>query len=176
MLNKIVTIVIISLIISCKKDDNIILPTKEDSYKIQIDGRLPIDQNGFYILKLDSTKNQTIHTISGTLRVNEKIPYPSEKIQWESNLYWYLLQGDTIARITKTYVNYYTGNLTIVSLPPLISNKNELVTTINCCSYSGYGVGDINTVIAPIYKMKGDTMVVKASIQNEFKIIKIILK
>lgn len=176
MLIRVITILIVFSIFSCKKEEITTIVKKEDVYKIQIDGRLPIDINGYYHLKLDSTKNQTIHTISGSLRVNGNIPYPSEKIQWDTNLYWYLMPGDTIAKITKTYINYFTGDLTIVSLPPLISNKTELVPTINCCSYSGYGVGDINTVIAPIYKMKGDTMIVKASIQKEFKIIKIVLQ
>lgn len=175
MLKQIVTILIIFSFFSCKKEEPIILK-KENVYNIEIDGRLPIDVNGYYHLKLDSTKNQTIHRISGSLRLNGEIPFPSEKIEWNSNLYWYIVQGDTIARITKTYINYFTGNVTVVSLPPLVSNKTELVPTINSASYSGYGVGDINTVIAPIYKMKGDTMVIKASIEKEFKIKKIVLE
>jgi hypothetical protein len=175
MLKQIVTILILFSFLSCKKEEPIIVK-KENVYKIEIDGRLPFDVNGYYHLKLDSTKNQTIHRISGSLRLNGEIPFPSEKIEWNSNLYWYIVQGDTIARITKTYINYFTGNVTVVSLPPLVSNKTELVPTINSASYSGYGVGDINTVIAPIYKMKGDTMIIKASIEKEFKITKIVLE
>ena len=76
----------------------------------------------------------------------------------------------------KTYINYFNGKVDTIILPALLSNKNELVPTINKASYSGYGVGDINTVIAPIREMKGDTMLIKASIQKEFKIIKIVLE
>ena len=161
--------------ISCNKDIDTIKP-KENTYKIELNGRLPIDQNGYYHLTIDTTKNQTLHRISGFLKVNDTIPYPSEKIQWESNLYWYILKGDIVANIQKTYVNYFTGNLTIVSLPPLVASKDELVPTINSTSYSGYENGEINTMIAPISKMRGDTLVVKASIYKEFKIIKIVLE
>ena len=161
--------------ISCNKDIDTIKP-KENTYKIELNGRLPIDQNGYYHLTIDTTKNQTLHRISGFLKVNDTIPIPSEKIQWESNLYWYILKGDIVAKIQKTYVNYFTGNLTVVSLPPLVASKDELVPTINSTSYSGYENGEINTMIAPISKMRGDTLVVKASIYKEFKLIKIVLE
>jgi len=62
---------------------------------------------------------------------------PPEKIEWESNLYWSLKRGDTVAIITKAYINYFNGLYTIVSLPPLIASKDELVPTSNFASYSG---------------------------------------
>jgi hypothetical protein len=70
-------------------------------------------------------------------------------------------RGDTIATITQSYINYFTGQFTIVNLPPMISNKDELVPTINKSSYSGVN-GEINTIIAPISEMIGDTMIVKS--------------
>ena len=61
--------------------------------------------------------------------------------------------------------------------PSLISNKDELVPTTNGSSYSGKG-GEINTIIAPISEMKGDTMVIKAFNYNAKKTIytKIVLE
>jgi hypothetical protein len=167
----------------CTKEVDIIKPLNK--YTLEINGilnqtgigTLPKDNNGYYHLKLDVTKNQTIHRVNGTILVNGKEPYPSEKIEWESNLYWLLKRQDTIATITKSYINYFTGQYQIVSLPPLISSKDELVPTINSTSYSGDN-GEINTMIAPIYRMKGDTMVIKASNYSSklFKITKIVLE
>jgi hypothetical protein len=52
----------------------------------------------------------------------------------------------------------------------MIVSKDELVPTINKASYSGTN-GEINTVIAPISEMKGDTMVIKAFNYNAKKTI-----
>ena len=132
---------------------------------LQLDGRLPIDKNGYYHLVLDSTRNQTIHRVSGKVL---NILEPT-KVSWESNLYWWLRDGDTIANITKTYINYFTGELTYVNLPPLINWKDYIVPTINPASYVDKN-GEINTMIAPIYRMKNDTLVVKCEV-NEWDII-----
>ena len=93
--------------------------------------------------------------------VNGKEPIPAENIEWESNLFWWIRRGDVVAYITKSYINYYTGQFTIVKLPPLISTKDELVPTSNFVSYSGRN-GEINNMIAPVKEMKGDTMILKA--------------
>lgn len=77
-----------------------------------------------------------------------KSPFPPEKVEWESNLYWSIKRGDTVAIITKSYINYFTGQFTIINLPPLIASKEELVPTSNFASYSGKG-GQINNMIAP---------------------------
>jgi hypothetical protein len=52
----------------------------------------------------------------------------------------------------------------------MIVSKDELVPTINKASYSGTN-GEINTIIAPISEMKGDTMVIKAFNYNAKKTI-----
>ena len=48
-----------------------------------------MDNNGYYLLELNDSSFQTIHTISGTvgntLYWNEPM-----KVEWESNLTWYL--------------------------------------------------------------------------------------
>ena len=158
---------------SCSKE-GFLQPNR--NIEMSIDTRLPKDSNGYSIFKLYSTQTQNIHTISGSIRVNGKIPNePREKVEWESNLYWNLNKGDTLARITKTYLNYYTGQFMVVTLPPLVNNINALVPTINSVCYNSAD-GSINTVIAPMWNMKGDTMTIVARIGSITKIEKIILK
>lgn len=169
------------LFAACTKEDDYI-PQKE--YSLTIDSvltqtglrSLPKDQNGLYHLKITSIGTPQSHRVIGKILVNGKEPYPNENINFESNLYWWLRSGDTIVTITKTYINYFTGLFTIVNLPPLISNKNELVPTTNSSSYSGKG-GEINTIIAPIREMIGDTLVLKTShsISNKIIYTKIVL-
>ena len=81
-----------------------------------------------------------------------------------------------VAIITKSYINYFTGQFTIFSLPPLIASKDELVPTSNFASYSGKG-GEINNMIAPIYKMRGDTLILKTthSVSKQIVFTKIVL-
>ena len=152
---------------ACSKDD-VIVPQK--NYTLSIDSvltqnglrSLPKDQNGLYHLKITSIGTPQSHRVTGRILVNGKEPYPNEKISFESNLYWWLRRGDTTATITQAYINYFTGQFTIVNLPPLIANKDELVPTTNKSSYSGTK-GEINTIISPIREMIGDTLVLKAS-------------
>ena len=169
------------LLSACTKEDEYI-PQKE--YTFTIDSvltqnglrSLPKYQNGLYHLKITSIGTPQSHRVTGRILVNGKEPYPNEKINFESNLYWWLRSGDTIVTITKTYINYFTGLFTIVNLPPLVSNKDELVPTTNSSSYSGKG-GEVNTIIAPIREMIGDTLVLKTShsISNTTIYTKIVL-
>jgi hypothetical protein len=166
-------LILITFFSSCSKE-GFLQPNR--NIEMSIDTRLPKDSNGYSIFKLYSTQTQNIHTISGSIRVNGRIPNePREKIEWESNLYWNLNKGDTLARITKTYLNYYTGQFMVVTLPPLVNNINALVPTINSVCYNSAD-GSINTVIAPMWNMKGDTMTIVARIGSITKIEKIILK
>jgi hypothetical protein len=166
-------LILITFFSSCSKE-GFLQPNR--NIEMSIDTRLPKDSNGYSIFKLYSTQTQNIHTISGNIRVNGRIPNePREKIEWESNLYWNLNKGDTLARITKTYLNYFTGQFMVVTLPPLINNINALVPTINKVCYNSAD-GSINTVIAPMWNMKGDTMTIVARIGSITKIEKIILK
>jgi len=159
-------------ITGCTKDD-IVVP--KDVVEMNIDTRLPIDVNGYSHFKLYSQTSQNIHRISGTIRVNDRIPLePREKVDWESSHYWVLREGDTIATITKTYLNYYTGQWNVVTLPPLVSNVNSLVPTINKVCYNSED-GTINTVIAPLYNMRGDTLTITAKSNDITKIVKIVL-
>ena len=152
---------------ACTKDDEYI---PQPEYTFTIDSvltqnglvSLPKDQNGLYHLKITTIGTPQSHRVTGRILVNGREPYPNEKISFESNLYWWLRKGDTTATITQAYVNYFTGQYTIVNLPPMIANKDELVPTTNKSSYSGKG-GEVNTIIAPIREMIGDTLVLKAS-------------
>ena len=165
------TLALILLFGSCTVDEY--EPILEENISIELDGRLPLDDNGYYHLKLNPASNQTIHRISGKVYNNDQ----PIKVEWNSNLYWWLLKGDVVANITKTYINYFTGEITYVNLPPLINWKDMLVPTINTASYSDKD-NEINTVIAPIYRMRYDTLVVVARV-NERDItqsIKIVLE
>jgi len=51
--------------------------------------------------------------------------------------------------------------LVYVNLPPLINWKEVIVPIINENSYSNQETGIVNTVIAPIQEMIGDTMKIK---------------
>lgn len=172
---------VIFFLIGCDKEDMIL---SKKTYTIKIDSVLNssgtksvlFDVNGYYHLKLDATKNQTLSRVTGKILLNDKEPYPAEKVDWESNLFWSLKKGDTVAYITKSYINYFSGQYTIINLPPLVASKNELVPTSNFASYSGKG-GEINNMIAPIYKMKGDTLVLKTthSLSKQIVFTKIVL-
>ena len=123
-----------------------------------LDGRLPQDGNGYYHLQLKPNTNQTTHRVTGTIK-NTTQPI---KVEWESNLYWWLWKDDVVAKITKTYINEFTGQLMYINLPPLTNWRDVLIPTCNPASYSGTG-GEINTMIAPINKMRGDTLRLKCT-------------
>lgn len=172
-MKRLLVLAFIVLFASCTKDD-IFLP--KENVEMSIDTRLPKDVNGYSYFKLYSSETQNIHRISGSIRINGRIPdEPRVKVEWENNLYWNLKQGDTIATITKTYLNEYTGQFTIVKLPPLVSSVNALVPTINKVCYNSAD-GSINTMIAPKWEMRGDTMTVVVRYGDVVKSEKIILK
>lgn len=164
-------------LIGCSKEEAALILSKK-TFSLKIDSVLNstgtrsvlYDNNGYYHLKLDVTRNQTLSRVTGKILADGKEPYPPEKVDWESNLYWSIKRGDTVAIITKSYINYFTGLYTIVSLPPLIASKDELVPTSNFASYSGKG-GEINNMIAPIYKMKGDTLILKTTHSTSKQIV-----
>jgi hypothetical protein len=145
---------------------------------LEQDGRsvLPKDENGYYRLKL-IRNNQQPHRITGTIVENGKEARHSQLLEWESNLYWWIREGDIVANITKTYINLFTGEFNVIQLPPLVSNKDAIVPTINRSSYSGRG-GEFNTIIAPIREMIGDTMIVKVTHteSKKYQILNIVLE
>jgi hypothetical protein len=156
---------------SCSKEG--FLQPKRD-IEMSIDTRLPKDSNGYSIFKLYSTQTQNIHTISGSIRVNGIIPNePREKVEWESSHYWVLKQGEDIGMI---YRRTWRGlGWQIVDSIKVVNLRTAKVPTINSVCYNSAD-GSINTVIAPMWNMKGDTMTIIARIGNITKVEKIILK
>jgi hypothetical protein len=126
------------------------------------------------VFTLYNQTTQNIQSISGSIRINGRIPdNPRVKVEWESSHYWEIKQGDTIGTI---YRRTWKGlGWQIVDSIKVFNLKTQQVPTINSVCYNSAD-GSINTVIAPIYKMKGDTMTIVAKYGNIQKIEKIILK
>ena len=74
------------LLLSCNVTDDDIIRLEPT---LKLDGRLPIDNNGYYRLELNDSSFQTIHTISGTVGNTLYWDEPM-KVEWDSNLVWYL--------------------------------------------------------------------------------------
>ena len=157
--------------VGCSKEG--FLQPKRD-IEMSIDSKLPKDQNGYSVFQLYSTETQNIHTITGSIRVNGKIPNePREKIEWESSHYWTIKFGDTIGTI---YRRTWRGlGWQIVDSIKVVNLKTSQVPTINSACYNSAD-GSINTVIAPMWNMKGDTMTIVARCGGVVKVEKIILK
>ena len=167
----ILALLLIAGLTGCSKE-GFLQPNR--NIEMSIDTRLPKDSNGYSIFNLYSTQTQNIHTISGSIRVNGEIPNePREKIEWESSHYWTIKQGDTIGTI---YRRTWRGlGWQIVDSVKVINLKTSQVPTINSACYNSID-GSINTVIAPMWSMKGDTMTIVARCGNVTKVEKIILK
>lgn len=146
-------LIVVLVVSSCTTSSDEVVYEEVLSHSIETDGRLPIDENGFYHLKLDPNRNQTIHRVSAFI----SNLYSPKKFEWSSNLYWWIREGDTITQITRSYFNEFTGEFVYTNLPPLVNWKDEIVPTINSASYSNE-YGEINSVVAPIYTMKNDTL------------------
>ncbi len=140
----------------------------EDTYEeykreatLTFDMRLPEDDNGYYHLKLNRNKWQTLHRISGSIR-HEEFGLENFWIDWESNLYWYI--GDTLGYIVKrgldTNLNYVSYDTVYVT-----GFNGEEVPTTNKTSFSN-SRGELNNMIAPVQTMVGDTMRLTASWYN----------
>ena len=165
--------VIILPFFSCKSDKYIIdegegitinfLDGLNDDHRFELSKNI----DGYYELNLDRSNKQTIQRITGVLLRSGKplddswSGSQSKMVNWESNLYWWLSEGETVANITKTYLNLFTGELVYVNLPPLVNWVDVIVPTINEISYSDEKTGVVNTVITPVQEMIGDTMKIK---------------
>jgi len=178
MINKIldyfVLVVIVGLLMlvsSCTEDPISDIP---DNYTMELDGRLDTTIGGLYKLKLNSTQNsiQTIHRISGKLLNHGEEPIYSQLVNWESSHQWTL--NDTAYVFIRRTINYL-GEWVDVDTIYVSGFAGTIVPTINEFSYSGDG-GEINTVIAPIDEMVGDTLIVKATFEDLEETIRIVLE
>jgi hypothetical protein len=168
---KILSLIGIVLLCSCNKDIVTPIPPQHtitftiDS-ALSSDGKRSLrkDNNGFYHLVLSTTRTQTLTRITGTFLVNgkpNKIPSPVHgNIEWSGSHYWLLKGGESVAEIVKTYFNPYTGQLQISQLPNLISQQDQVIPIVNGTSGLGYDDGNINTMAAPVYPMRGDTLTI----------------
>ena len=86
------SLMLLGTLTSCSVEDDDILVLEEPT--LEIDGRLPIDDNGYYHLELNQDTNQTIHTVSGT--VDNYYSNEPLKVSWDSNLTW-VYQGDDVS-------------------------------------------------------------------------------
>ena len=168
---KLLSIISIVLLCACEKEiTKPILPQHTISFTIDSalssDGKqsLPKDINGFYHLTLSTTRTQTFSRITGTLLVDGKpnqIPSPVQgRIEWTGSHYWILKAGESVGTIVKTYFNPYTGQLQISQLPNLISQKDQIIPIVNGTSQLGFDDDNINTIAAPVYPMRGDTLTI----------------
>ena len=131
----------------------------------ELDVRLPkID--GYYHLTLDNESWQTTHRISGHVYRGDN-PVDVVQFEWASTHHWYL--GDTLGYVVQrgltdglVYVSYDTSYITGF-------NGTE-VPTINCCSYSNVD-GEVNTMVAPVRSMRGDTLLVGYLYFNDVEMI-----
>lgn len=140
--------------------------------------RLEQDGNGFYHLDIDMTNWQTLHRLSGSIvdsATNQ--PVVSCRVEWESSHYWTL--GDTLGFWVRQGL---TDDLEWVSYDTsyVVGFDGQEVPTINPASYSNSD-GEVNTMIAPVQSMIGDTMTIWYSwggwyTEWETDSIKIILK
>ena len=80
------SLMLVGTLTSCSEDDDLINPLPPT---LELDGRLPMDSNGYYRLQLNDSSFQTIHTISGTVGNTLYWDEPM-KVEWDSNLSWYL--------------------------------------------------------------------------------------
>ena len=80
-------IIVMLIASSCSIEDELVslLPPPT----LELDGRLPIDDNGYYHLELNQNTHQTIHRITGVIPDYEFYQEPM-KVEWSSNLTWYL--------------------------------------------------------------------------------------
>jgi hypothetical protein len=157
------------LLFSC--EDNIV-DSIPDNYTMELDGRLDTTNEGFYLLDLNQTSLQTIHRITGQLLNNGEEPYPPQYVNWESSHSWVL--QDTVGFMVRRVLTAW-GDWVNVDTTYVTGFGGSIIPTINSTSVSGTN-GEINTVIAPINEMVGDTMVVVATFQNLEKTIQIILQ
>ena len=159
------------MLVSC--EDNIVEPIPP-TYQLTIDSlltedgirSLEVDSNGYYLLDLEPTSDtkQTVRRITGKVLKDSLEPNPPEVIDWESSHTW--ITGDTVGYIVRRVVNAL-GQWVIVDTNYINVPAGLIVPTINPTSISGDG-GEINIMIAPIYGMKGDTMIVTARLWTPY--------
>ena len=135
------------LIVGCSFPDQYYEPIT-----VELNPRLEIDDNGFYHLPLDMGSWQTLHRFSGIVYESD-IPKEVQKVYWDASHYWFI--GDTLGYaykrgITDDFEYVYYDSTAITWF------EGFEVPIVNGASYSRED-GEVNTMIAPVRSMKGDT-------------------
>ena len=107
---------------SCSAEEDLLEPVLPT---LEIDGRLPMDDNGYYHLELNQDTNQTIHTVSGT--VGNTLNLPPLKVEWDSNLDWVF--QDNLVDVTNSTSYVVDGMVMNVIAPVSTMVGDTLVLT-----------------------------------------------
>ena len=160
------TLVGFSLFIGCTIYE--LAPSVTEEYSIDFQIGLPLDLNGYYHLTIDETKWQTLHRVEGVVTDGYDNLVEGFWVEWESDLYWYL--GDTLGYIVNRNFND-DGMYVSIDTSYVIGFNGMEVPTINPASYSNSD-GEVNTMIAPVQSMIGDTMTIRMYFwNNQYEII-----
>ncbi len=155
------------LLFGCSDSVSSFESVEPDVIRVELNPRLNVDDNGFYHLPLDMSSWQTLHRLSGTAYIND-VPLEVLKVHWESSHYWYL--GDTLGYIVNRYLTD-DGIYVSVDTSYVVGFNGMEVPTINPASYSNSD-GEVNTMIAPVQSMVGDTMTIRMYFwNNKYEII-----
>ena len=163
---KVITSSLLFLLLFGCSDSVAFEPVEPDVIRVELNPRLNVDDNGYYHLEL-SDNWQTLHRVSGIAYIND-VPLEVLRVNWESSHYWYL--GDTLGYIVNRYLTD-DGIYVTVDTSYVIGFNGMEVPTINPVSYSN-GIGEVNTMIAPVQSMVGDTMTIRMYFwNNQYEII-----
>ena len=155
------------LLFGCSDSVSSFESVEPDVIRVELNPRLNVDDNGFYHLPLDMSSWQTLHRLSGTAYIND-VPLEVLRVHWESSHYWYL--GDTLGYIVNRYLTD-DGIYVSVDTSYVVGFNGMEVPTINPASYSNSD-GEVNTMIAPVQSMVGDTMTIRMYFwNNKYEII-----
>jgi len=144
-----ITLSVFNLFIGCGS----IFEPNISSVEFKLDSRLSVDDNGYHHMVIDTSRWQTTHRISGHVyRDGESVNVL--KFGWSSSHHW--IVGDNFGYVIAnngltddmTYVGYDTTYITWFS--------GYEVPIANSASYSRED-GEVNTMIAPVRTMRGDT-------------------
>jgi hypothetical protein len=163
----ILALLLSTVFVGCSKE--VEAPIKKPVISLVLNTRLPIDANGYPYFTLYNPDGQSIHRISGKVLIDGLPPSPEPVIvNWESSHFWMLKAGSTVFKVYKNYLNQFNGQWTNAQLPDLTANADYIITTINKSCYSNRETGEINTNIAPVSEMRGDTMTITARVKYTY--------
>ena len=154
-MNLLLSIILVFMSVGC---ENVTGP-EDTTYDFLIpNARLPIDDNGYYHMTLLEDSWQTLHRISGWMAAQDTMAVFGDFVGWTSSHYWML--GDTLGYIVHQGL---TDDLIYVSYDTTyITGFNGMeVPTCNSTSISNAS-GEVNTMFAPVWSMRGDTVDVTA--------------